>query len=103
MESKKKLRLGHVEGEDAACLRETMNVEGISVEDMTRRVVKSYLSQKTAQDKERRTFDIVEFEADEGFTFEDRDGRRVTVTRAWLKECITEACEKALREHYKGR
>ena len=54
MDQIKKLRLGHVDGEDAVRLRETMNVEGISVEDMTRRVVKSYLSQKTAQDKARQ-------------------------------------------------
>ncbi len=59
MGSSNKLRLGHVEGEDAVRLRETMNVEGISVEDMTRRVVKSYLSQQTALDEARqRTVDI---------------------------------------------
>jgi len=51
MSSPKKLRLGHVEGEDAVRLREIMNVEGISVEDMTRRVVKTYIEQKTAQDE----------------------------------------------------
>jgi len=51
MVSEKKLRLGHVLDEDAARLREIMNVEGISVEDMTRRVVRLYLSEKTARDR----------------------------------------------------
>lgn len=60
MESEKKIRLGHVEGEIAARLRETLNVTGMSLEEFTRRAVESYLSQKTAQDKARqRTVDIV--------------------------------------------
>lgn len=53
MESEKKIRLGHVEGEIAARLRETLNVTGMSLEEFTRRAVESYLSQKTAQDKAR--------------------------------------------------
>lgn len=59
MGSPKKLRLGHVDGEDAVRLRETMNVEGISVEDMTKRVVSGYLSQQTAQDKARHEADTL--------------------------------------------
>lgn len=55
----KQLRLGHVKGEDAKRLRETMNVEGISVEDMTRRVVKSYLDQKEAQERDGQMIKIV--------------------------------------------
>lgn len=59
MESEKKIRLGHVEGETAARLRETLNVEGMSLEEFTRRAVESYLSQKTAQDKARQRADSV--------------------------------------------
>lgn len=59
MESDKKIRLGHVEGEDAARLRETLNVEGMSLEEFTRRAVKLYLDQKDAQDKARHEADTL--------------------------------------------
>ena len=55
MGSEKKLRLGHVCGEDAVCLREILNVDGISVEDLTKRVVKTFLIQRTVQDKARQS------------------------------------------------
>ena len=48
--SDRKLRLGHVEGDVAARLRETLAVQGVSIEDFTKQVVKEHLSRKFALD-----------------------------------------------------
>jgi len=50
----KQLRLGHVGAEDAVRLREIMNVEGISVEDLTRRVVRGFFLHLEDEDRARQ-------------------------------------------------
>lgn len=67
-----KFRLGLVDGEIAENLREILNAEGISVAELTNRLVNGYLDKEIALDKSRQNLDKSRQGLDKGLTILDK-------------------------------